>query len=64
MSSDTKKTGLMENTLNKPRLISEGILMYPDRLDLNEETIGRVVKGGYVVILGNQSFIVSILDQN
>ncbi len=54
----------MENTLNKPRLISEGILMYPDRLDLNEETIGRVVKGGYVVILGNQSFIVSILDQN
>lgn len=60
MSSDTKKTGLMENTLNKPRLISEGILMYPDRLDLNEETIGRVVKGGYVVILGNQSFVLTL----
>lgn len=60
MSSDTKKTGLIENTSNKPRLISEGILMYPERLDLNEGTIRSVVKGGYVVILGNQSFVLTI----
>lgn len=60
MSSDTKKTGLMKNTSSKPRVISEGILMYPERLDLNEETIGSVAMGGYVVILGNQSFVLTI----
>lgn len=60
MSSDTKKTGLMKNTLNKPRLISEGILMYPERLDLDEETLGNVAMGGYVVVLGNRSFVLTI----
>ncbi len=60
MSSDTKKTGLIENTLNKPKLISEGILMYPGRLDLNEEVMARVAMGGYVVVLGNQSFVIAI----
>jgi hypothetical protein len=60
MSSDTKKTGLMKNTLNKARLISEGIWMYPERLDLEEETIGNVAMGGYVVVLGNETFILTI----
>lgn len=60
MSSDTKKTELMKNTLNKPRLISEGILMYPERLDLSEETIGGIAVGGYVVVLGSQSFVLTI----
>lgn len=60
MSSDTKKTGAIEKTSNKPRLISEGIFMYPERLDLNEETIGNVAMGGYVVVLGSQSFVLTI----
>lgn len=62
MSSDTRKTGLVKNTLNKPRLISEGILMYPERLDLDQETIGNVAMGGYVVVLGNQSFVLTISE--
>ena len=60
MSSDTKKTGLIENTSNKPRFISEGILMYPERLDLNEETIGKIAIGGYVIVFGNRSFVLTI----
>ena len=63
MSSDTKKTGLIENASNKPRLISEGILMYPERLDLNEEMMARVAMGGYVVFLGNQSFVLTIPER-
>ncbi len=60
MPSDTKKIGLIENASNKPRLISEGILMYPERLDLDEETLGNVAMGGYVVVLGNRSFVLTI----
>ncbi len=60
MSSDTKKTDVIENASNKPRFISEGILMYPEELDLSEETIGKVAIGGYVVVLGNRSFVLSI----
>ena len=60
MSSDTKKTVLIENASNKPRLISEGILMYPERLDLREGDMETVARGGYVVVLGNQSFVLNI----
>lgn len=60
MSSDSEKTVLIENASNKPRLISEGILMYPERLDLDEETLGNVAMGGYVVVLGNRSFVLTI----
>ena len=60
MSSDTKKTVLIENTSNEPRFISEGILMYPERLDLDEETIGNLAVGGYIVVLGDQSFVLTI----
>lgn len=60
MSSDSKKTELTGNTLNKPMLISEGILMYPERLDLDEEMISRVAMGGYMVVLGGQSFVIAV----
>ena len=60
MSSDTKKTVSIEDTSNKPRLISEGILRYPERLDLNEETIEGVAMGGYVVVLGSLSFVLTV----
>ncbi len=64
MSTDRKKTDLIDNTLNKPKLISEGIFMYPERLNLNDDTIGEIANGGYVVVLGNQYFILSIPKPN
>lgn len=63
MSSDTKKTDVIESASNKPRLISEGILMYPERLDLKEETIAQIARGSYVITLGNQSFVVTISER-
>lgn len=60
MSSDTKKIELTENTLNKPKLISEGILMYSERLNLREDTIAQVAREGYVIVIGNQSFVLTI----
>ena len=60
MSSDTKKTVLTENTSNKPRLISDGILMYPERLNLREAEVEMVGKGGYMIVLGGKQFVVKI----
>lgn len=60
MLSDTKKTGLMKNTSSKTQLIGEGILMYSERLDLREETIGEIAAGGYVISFGDRSFVLTI----
>ncbi len=60
MSSDTKKTVPLKKTSNKPRLISEGVLMYPERLALRGDEVDMVVKGGYVVDLGGRSFVLTV----
>lgn len=61
MFSDTKKVELKKKVLSEPKLIAEGILMYPEKLDLNnEETLAQIAKGSYVINIGDRSFVVAV----
>ncbi len=61
MSSYKKTIELKKKVLSEPKLIAEGILMYPEKLDLNnEETIAQIPKGSYVINIGDKSFVVAV----
>lgn len=55
-----KKSNYKQSEDNEAKLLTEGILMYPEMLDLKEESIAKIAKEGYVVVIGNRSFVLTI----
>lgn len=64
MSLNREKTELKKKPVSKPKYIAEGILLYPDGLELGSETISQIADGGYIVAFGKQSFVLNIIESD
>ena len=60
MATNINKTECTKTTLNKPKLIGEGILMYSERVDIGAKKLSEITKRGYLVVIGDKSFILEI----
>lgn len=60
MASNINKTECTKSASDKPRLIGEGILMYSERIDIRGKKLSEITKSGYLLVIGDKSFILEI----